>query len=168
VYTRRTTTINGERATVIPVADRKRFFASTVRTARGLLPTDLTRFQHHGTFNLMKIWYGYHRIHFEVVLDQQINRIEIGLHFEDGPASTLAYLDLFDRQILEIKETLGHQTELERWTQSWGRIYELWPLENLTAEVGDRTGERLALYIRTLWPVVASSGIVHLREDESR
>ena len=113
----------------------------------------------------MKVWYGYQRIHFEVVLDQQINRIEVGLHFEDGPASTIAYLELLDGQILALKETLGYQMELERWTQSWGRIYELHPLNELTPDVTRLIANRLDLYIRTLWPIIESAGVQHVRES---
>jgi hypothetical protein len=124
----------------------------------------MRKFTHSGSFNLMKVWYDYQRIHFEVVLDQQINRIEVGLHFEDGPASSLAYIDVLDRRILELKETLGYQTELERWTQSWARMYELHPLTELTDAVTENMACRLDLYIRTLWPIVNTAGVVHLRE----
>jgi hypothetical protein len=146
------------------VAARRRFFDGIVKACRKSLPPDLQRFTHSGSFNLMKVWYGYQRIHFEVVLDQQINRIEVGLHFEDGPASTIAYLELLDRQILALKEALGYQTELERWTQSWGRIYELHSLDELTPEVTRLIAGRLDLYIRTLWPTIELSGVQHVRE----
>lgn len=149
---------------VITVVARRRFFDGIVKSCRQSLPGDLRKFTHSGSFNLMKIWYGYQRIHFEVVLDQQINRIEIGLHFEDGPASTIAYLDLLDQRILELKEIFGYQMELERWTQSWGRIYELHPLTELTPDVIATVAARVDLYIRTLWPIVESAGVVHVRE----
>ena len=93
-----------------------------------------------------------------------IMRIEVGLHFEDGPASTLAYLNILDGRIVELKDVLGHQAELERWTQSWGRVYELHPLEPLTPAVTNRIGERLALYISTLWPIVRAANVRHERE----
>ena len=149
---------------VISVPDRRRFFAAVARTAKAELPANLAAFHNSGTFNLMKVWFTYQRVHFEVVLDQSIDRIEIGLHFEDGPASSLAYLALLDQHILAIKEVLGVQSDLERWTQSWVRIYELLPLGELTAERGVEVGHRLGLYIKTLWPLVESSGIRHERE----
>ena len=149
---------------VISVVARRRFFDGIVRRCRTSLPPEMRKFTHSGSFNLMKVWYDYQRIHFEVVLDQQINRIEVGLHFEDGPASSLAYIDVLDRRILELKETLGYQTELERWTQSWARMYELHPLTELTDAVTANMAARLDLYIRTLWPIVETAGVVHLRE----
>ena len=80
----------------IPVATRKDFYAGIARRLMTLLPAELRDFRHRGEFNLMKIWFDHYRVHYEVVLDQQINKIELGLHFEDGPASTLAFLALLD------------------------------------------------------------------------
>ena len=62
--------------------------------------------------------------------------IEVGLHFEDGPVSTAAYLAYFDAHIVERKHELGPELELERWTPSWGRIYELVPLTRLDGRPG--------------------------------
>ncbi len=107
----------------------------------------------------MKIWYEHYRVHYEVVLDQQINMIELGLHFEDGPASSLAFLALLDKRILEIKDRLGPDVELERWTQSWARIYELRPLETVDEAVCEACATRLATMIAYLQPIVAGSGI---------
>ena len=95
----------------------------------------------------MKIWFDHYRVHYEVVLDQQINKIELGLHFEDGPASSLAFLALLDRRILEIKDHLGPEIELERWTQSWARLYELRPLVAIDDRVCDDCAKRLAAMI---------------------
>ncbi|HRA46848.1 MAG TPA: hypothetical protein PK819_02130 [Thermomicrobiales bacterium] len=141
------------------MVERRKFFAGIASACRASLGPDLATFHNSGTFNLMKLWYGEQRIHYEVVLDQNINCIEIGLHFEDGPASTIAYLNLLDHHILELKETLGHQTELERWTLSWGRIYELHPLEPLTPAVTAQCAKRLTLYISTLQPLIATANI---------
>src|SRR5262249_15218653 len=85
--------------------------------------------------------------------------LEIGLHFEDGPASTLAYLDHFGHQIVELKHLLGSEIELERWTVSWGRIYELWPLESLSRTTADQTAARLATYVTTLQPRLLAASV---------
>ena len=42
-----------------------------------------------------------------------------------------AYLAFFDARILEIKHVLGAQCELERWTTSWGHLFESLPLPRL-------------------------------------
>ena len=144
---------------VYPVQERKAFFAGIVHELKATLPAEYQGFRHRGDFNLMKVWYANYRVHYEVVIDQQIDRIEIGLHFEDGPASTLGFLALLDRRILEIKDRLGTGVELERWTQSWGRLYELQPLVRLDASVTTSCGKRLAELITLLQPIVDSSGI---------
>jgi hypothetical protein len=151
---------------MIPVAARKAFFAGIVSRLRSDLPLDLRNFRHRGDFNLMKVWYDHYRVHYEVVIDQQIGMLEIGLHFEDGPASTLAFLALLDRRILEIKDVLGPQIELERWTQSWARIYELTPLGVIDDEACGHCGERLAALVAYLQPIIAGSGVILERPGE--
>src|SRR4029079_17769106 len=94
----------------IPMATRKDFYTGIARRLMTLLPPELRDFRHRGEFTLMKIWSDHYRIHYEVVLDQQINKIELGLHFEDGPASSLAFLTLLDGRILEIKDHLGPES----------------------------------------------------------
>ena len=153
--------LNGTRAArmTIPVATRKDFYSGIARRLMTLLPPELRNFRHRGEFNLMKIWFDHYRVHYEVVLDQQINKIELGLHFEDGPASSLAFLALLDSRILEIKDHLGPELELERWTQSWARLYELRPLVAIDDQVCDDCATRLAAMIAYLQPIIAESGI---------
>jgi hypothetical protein len=143
----------------IPVKSRKAFYEGIVRRLKSELPMELCDFRHRGDFNLMKIWFDHYRVHYEVVIDQQIGKIELGLHFEDGPASTLAFLALLDARILEIKDLLGPEIELERWTQSWARIYQLRPLAHIDERVCTDCAERLAAMISVLQPIVAQSGI---------
>jgi hypothetical protein len=141
------------------VAAREDFFARVTTQLKKLLPPDLNDFTARPMFIQMKVAYANERVHYEVGIDVHLPAIEIALHFEDGPASTLQYLAYFDRQIVELKEVLGHEIELERWTNSWGRIYELWPLDTLDRSVADRVAKRLAEYIATLQPHVNASKI---------
>ena len=151
--------MTGESRAVIKVADRRRFFTAIVTHLRGSLPEDLRRFAHRGDFNLMKIWWDNPRVHFEVVIDQQIDRIEVGLHFEDGPASTIAYLRALDARVVELKHELGHHVELERWTTSWGRLYELLPLEAVDDKGGKQVALRVERLIITLQPLVIEAKV---------
>jgi hypothetical protein len=144
---------------IITVPARKAFFHGIVDLLHRDLPVGLRGFHHRGDFNLMKVWFDHYRIHYEVVIDQQIGKIEIGLHFEDGPVSSLAYLALLDRRILEIKDRFGPGLELERWTQSWARIYELRQLTHVDGRVTEDCGARLAELITYLQPIVASAEI---------
>src|SRR5687768_16103476 len=144
---------------VYPVQARKAFFAGIVRELNASLPPDYRGFRHRGDFNLMKVWFDHYRVHYEVVIDQQIDKIETGLHFEDGPASTLGFLALLDARILEIKDVLGPEIELERWTQSWGRLYELRALQTLDEPFTKSCGKRLVKLITLVQPMIDSSGI---------
>lgn len=149
----------GQTRQVFGVADRRRFFAAIVAHLRGALPEEHRRFAHRGDFNLMKIWWDNPRVHFEVVIDQQIDRVEVGLHFEDGPLSTVAYLRVLDARVLELKHELGHHVELERWTASWGRLYELTPLESIDERAGKRLAARVERFIQTLQPIIDAAGV---------
>lgn len=151
----------------IPMHQRKAFFSGIIEGLSQYLPAELKDFRHRGgDFSLIKIWYDHYRVHYEVALDQQIGKIEIGLHFEDGPASSLQYLALFDAQILEIKDRLGVDVELERWTQSWARIYELRPLTTLDDNMLRTCIERLARFIIEFQPIVAGANIQLERPGE--
>ena len=138
---------------------RREFFADVVDRLRDHLPAPLAGFRHRSTMNLLKVYYGNERVHYEVWTDGQRDQIEVGLHFEDGPASTAAYLAYFDARIVELKHELGPEVELERWTASWGHLYELTPLTRLDARVVERTARRLATLIATLQPLVEAANV---------
>jgi hypothetical protein len=141
------------------VATRNAFFNRVSSQLAKRVPEQHREFTARPMFNLMKVAYANERVHYEVAIDLNHQVLEIALHFEDGPISTLAYLTYLDRRIVELKHDLGHEIELERWTASWGRVYELWPLEKIDQPVADRVAARLADYVVTLQPLIESSGI---------
>jgi hypothetical protein len=141
------------------VATRDAFYRQVSSQLSSRLPDELAGFTARPMFNLMKVSYANERVHYEIAVDIHRKTIELALHFEDGPISTLAYLQYFDHHILELKHQLGHQIELERWTVSWGRIYELWPLEKLDHATADRVASRLAAYISLLQPMLDAAEI---------
>jgi hypothetical protein len=149
-----------------PMKVRDSFFARVTSSLRAGLPPELARFKARPMFNLMKVAYANERVHYEVAFDIERRLLEIALHFEDGPVSTSAYLHLLDRQIVEIKHELGHEVELERWTATWGRLYEIWQLTTLDRDVADRVAERLAAYITLLQPLIEEAGIAPERSAE--
>jgi hypothetical protein len=110
---------------------------------------------------LLKLDYGHDRIHYEVWADGLRGRLEIGLHFEDGQASTAAYLTYFDARIVEIKHLLGPQIELERWTASWGHLFESEPLARLDRRFAEIVARRLAAQIAVLQPMVEEAAVPH-------
>lgn len=152
--------VESERERLAPTGlTRREFFADVVDDLRQLLPDDLAAFRPRAGMNLLKIHYGNERVHYEVWTDGQRGQIEVCLHFEDGPLSTAAYLAYFDAQIVELKHHLGPQVELERWTPSWGHLYELHPLGRLDQAAVGRIARRLAALITALQPLVAAADI---------
>jgi hypothetical protein len=139
--------------------NRRDFFAAVVAEVRAALPAELAEFRHRANPMLLKIDYGNERVHYEVWTDGARGRVEIGLHFEDGPASTLAYLAFFDARIVEIKHALGPEVELERWTASWGHLFESAPLGRLDRAFAREIATRLAAQIATLQPMVAEAAV---------
>jgi hypothetical protein len=138
---------------------RREFFAAVVARLREALPPDLGGFHHRANTMLLKIDFGNERIHYEVWTDSARGRLEIGLHFEDGPASTAAYLAYFDARIVEIKHLLGPQIDLERWTLSWGHLFESASLPPLDRRLASAVGDRLVAQITVLQPMVMEAAV---------
>jgi hypothetical protein len=144
---------------------RHEFFAAVAERVRPALPSELSGFRQRANMALLKIDYGNERVHFEVWTDGARNRVEIGLHFEDGPASTAAYLAYFDGRIVEIKHHLGWEIELERWTLSWGHLFESIPLAPLERRFAADVADRLARQIALLQPMVVEAAIPSGQHD---
>lgn len=138
---------------------RRDFFADLVERLRMSLPAERATFRHRASSSLLKLDYGNERIHYEIWTDGQRGQIEIGLHFEDGPVSTAAYLAFFDRHIVELKHRLGPGVELERWTASWGHLFEIHPLGRLDRSTVERVAERLSALIVAAQPLVDAAAI---------
>lgn len=138
---------------------RRAFFAGVADGVRTELPPELAGFRHVAHAQLLKVYYANERVHYEVWADSHRGTIEIGLHFEDGPASTANYLAYFDAYIVELKHLLGTSLELEQWTPSWGHLYELLPLTTLDAPLVERVASRLAQLIATLQPLVDAAAV---------
>ena len=143
------------KTTSLPALTRREFFADLAEAVRRALPPERQVFEQRQTMNLLKISYGAnYRIHYEAWINAEKGHVEIGLHFEDGPQSTERLLRHFEFCILEIKDELGTEVELERWTQSWGHLFELHPLEPLTDAFVERLAARVARYIEVLQPLL--------------
>jgi hypothetical protein len=155
----------GKRSSGAGNLSRRDFFEAVVVQVRAAVPAELATFRHGAQSWLLKIDFGNERIHFEVWPDSLRGHVEIGLHFEDGPASTAAYLAYFDARIVEVKHLLGQHVELERWTLSWGHLFETVPLERLDHRFARRVGDRLAAQITLLQPMVAEAAVPPERHD---
>lgn len=138
---------------------RREFLSDLVDNLRVRLPDGLADFRHRPGTSLVKLFYANERVHFEVWIDGGRGHLGLGLHFEDGPVSTAAYLAFFDARIVELKHDLGSGLELERWTASWGHLYEVVPLPRLDAAAVRRTADRLAALIVALQPLVEAAAV---------
>jgi hypothetical protein len=147
------------RSTTAAVLSRRDWLAAVARCLRTELPEDRATFTPTVAFSLLKIAYDNPKVHYEVGPDTSRGHLELALHFEDGPVSTAAYLRWFDREIVALKHDLGIALELERWTSSWGRLYELHPLPRFDAPSAIDTAERLATLIETLQPMVEAAAV---------
>ena len=146
--------------------NRREFFVAIVGTLREALPAELSEFRHRANPLLLKIDYGNERVHYEVWPDAARGHVEVGLHFEDGPASTAAYLAFFDARIVEIKHQLGDRIELERWTASWGHLFEVHQLGPLDRRYAALISQRLAAQIAILQPMVREAGVPPAQHEE--
>ncbi len=145
---------------------RRRFFDEVVGQVQSELDAGLGKFHHSANPMLLKVFFGNERIHFEVWPDSQRGHVEVGLHFEDGPVSTAAYLAYFDARIVEIKHTLGATIELERWTVSWGHLFEIVPLVPLDRPFAREIAGRLAAQISLLQPMIEAAAIPAERREQ--
>lgn len=134
---------------------RREFFAEVTEAVKEKLPPEMQGFKSRYTMNLLKIHYGEnYRVHFETWINTETGFVELGLHFEDGPESTTRLLEHFDRYIVEVKHELGTHCELERWTKSWGHLYETHPIQPLTSSFANEMAGRMAKMIEVLQPIL--------------
>ena len=148
---------------------RREFMDEVERACFVALSQDRAEAQSRKTMNLLKVHFNEnYRIHYELMISAERQLIEVGLHFEDGPDPTSRQLAFFDQYVLEIKDELGEEFELERWTKSWGHCFETWPLEPLTSELAERLGKRLAEIIDVLQPILDEAVDLGIAADTPR
>jgi hypothetical protein len=140
--------------TSVTAITRREFFAAVRDRVHERLPVELRDFRLQTGHGQMKLSYRNHKLHYEVWTNGRDQHIEIGLHFENGPESTERLIHFFDQHILEIKHELGPEVELERWTNSWGRIFRLLPYQPLTESLAIDVGDQLRDMIVLLQPLL--------------
>jgi hypothetical protein len=145
---------------------RHAFFDRVVADVRREVAPGLNGFRAQSHGHLLKLHYENDRVHYEVWPDSHRGRIEVGLHFEDGPVSTAAYLRFFDARIVELKHLLGCDVELERWTVSWGHVYYLVPLTPFDLAKAKQTVGLLTSLIDVLEPLVREASVPRERVDQ--
>lgn len=133
---------------------RREFFHDVLEALSGQLPGELRDVRSVQAPHLLKVYYTRPRLHYEVWVNGRDRHIEVGFHFEEGPEETERLLRWLDHHILELKHELGPETELERWTVSWGHVYQHLPYQPLTEELARVVATRLARFITVIEPLV--------------
>lgn len=141
------------------------FFEQVDDELRGLLGPSLRTYRSVHDARLLKLWYGDPSMHFEV---QFVSRrwsptggpaIEVGLHLEHAdPAvneARVAALSAREGAWRPVLPGAAAGPALGPRGAAWRRISEL--LEETgpdDSDLASEAAERLAVYVRTLWPLV--------------
>ncbi len=113
---------------------------------------------------IIQFHYGEPRLHYEVSQPRGRQVLELGFHCEAKDRQLNRFLlDGFRHHLFELKDVLGETVEAEMWDKGWTKIYETYPLAELTEQYQMEVGRRLARFITCLHPIY-----VHLRGQVAR
>jgi hypothetical protein len=126
------------------------FVRAVIDGVRARLPKRLGPYRTTTTSYLGKLWTGNRDLHYEVWRRPRLGVVELGLHFEADPLTNARLLGAFRAREAEIREALGEAPLLEAWDRGWARFYETRPLQ----DAPDACAARLAVYVRTLEPIL--------------
>lgn len=141
------------------------FFDQIDDELRGLLGPALRTYASARDARLIKLWYGEPAVHFEVQLVatrwSPVERpvLEVGLHLEDpDPAVNerrLAGVHSARATWAGILPGAGSGPALGPRGAAWRRVSELMECSDPDdPDLASEAAERLALYVRTLWPLL--------------
>jgi hypothetical protein len=133
---------------------RRQVLIQAADVLRGKLPAGLKDYDYRLFGSWLKVFYGEPRVHFELWFYGHDARYEIGLHFEADQQTNRMLLDYFDSRLVEVKDELGPEIELEQWTKTWSRLYEVHPVISDDAILLERATDRMAEVIRVLQPLL--------------
>ena len=138
-----------------PSLKTKEFLAQVAELARMQLPAALRDVQVVGPVgSLIKLHYGYPKVHFEVWVRRRTGYIEVGLHFEGAPRENALYLEELTSRCSHVIASLGPGVEPEQWAGSWTRVHQEVPFSALDEDLLMVVSGRLSQMIRILEPVV--------------
>ncbi len=130
------------------------FQVSLVDKTRKRLPRSLRGFDARSFFSIVKLSYKQPRIHYEVWVRGKERLIEVGLHFEADKTKNDALRAYFDAHAPEVYAELGPRIEIEQWTNSWSRVHQVVPYNNLDDDLVDELAEKLAQMVSVLQPLL--------------
>ena len=138
-----------------PPLKTKEFLAQAAELARMQLPAALRDVQVVGPVgSLIKLHYGYPRVHYEVWVRRRTGHIEVGLHFEGVPQENALYLEELTSRYPHVIASLGPGVEPEQWAGSWTRVHQAVPFTSLDEDLLMVVSGRLSQMIRILEPAV--------------
>lgn len=138
-----------------PSLKTKEFLAQVAELARMQLPAALRDVQFAGPIgSLIKLHYGYPKVHFEVWVRRRTGHVEVGLHFEGAPRENAVYLEELTSRYSHVIASLGRGVEPEQWAGSWTRVHQEVPFSNLDEDLLMVVSGCLSQMIRTLEPIV--------------
>lgn len=131
------------------------FLADVRDQAIARLPGPLQGLRTRILYSMLKLHYGEPRVHYEVWLVTKTDRIEIGLHFEADRETNHAWAATLAERVLELREALGPEAELEEWSPSWTRLHLTLPLGALNEDLSGAVSDRLAALIEATAPMLS-------------
>lgn len=141
---------------------RNKFLQTLPEVVVAQLPLSLQGIKVRRPWNwLVQFHYGEPRLHYEVSPVRGGRGWELGFHCEanDKHLNRLLLYG-FRRHLFEIKDTLGESIEAEMWDKGWTKIYEVYPMGDLTEAYQTAVAGRFASIIICLHPIY-----VQLRND---
>ncbi len=132
----------------------QKFQVSLVDKTRKRLPRSLKGFDARSFFSIVKLSYKQPRIHYEVWVRGKERLIEVGLHFEADKTTNDALRTYFDERAPEVYFELGPKIEIEQWTNSWSRVHQVVPYNELDDALVDLLAEKLARMMTVLQPML--------------
>lgn len=134
---------------------REKFLSTLPDLVVPLLPPPLQSIQARQPWRwLIQFHTGEPRLHYEVSPVWKRDAWEIGFHCESSDKDLNRFLLLgFRRHLLEIKDTLGDRIEAEMWDKGWTKIYEVYPVVEISPAGQTAVATRLAQIITCLHPI---------------
>ncbi len=133
---------------------RKEFYSRLIGEVRQGVAEAWKGFETDGFGYLIKFYFDDPAIHYEVSQHERLGRCEVGLHFEADRETNASLLRYFDDLAIDLKIELGAGLEVEQWTKSWARVYELLPCKSLDEATLELVSQKLVKMINYLQPLL--------------
>ena len=129
------------------------FLQRFVDGLRSTLPDERRPFETRFMGGLVKVWYGNPAVHYELALRSN-GIMEVGLHFEADKQTNDRLLSYFSDQAIDVISQLGPQTDIEQWTETWGRVHQTVPFSTANDQLLAEAIKRMAAMITVLQPML--------------